>query len=221
MPQVAKFGVCVSIIGNWSRFSSVVKLPSPTLTSNSNSTIICPAAFAKAKSQKMLIAAFARISAEFPDWRLRLLGRADGAYANECRHLAAKTGLANRIEFAGFCDNLAAEYQRCAFLAFPSGDEGFGLVIADAAAFAKPCVMVNDWIGTAVAGGGVVTKPTVEAYVDGLRRMMADAELRCRMGEVAQKFCATTYSRERILDKWESLLKDALMQVACARNAFS
>ena len=208
--QVKKYGVPVSVIGNWSRFSSVVKLPPPTLTSNSNSTIIYPAAFAKGKNQKLLIEAFARISAEFPDWKLRLLGRADGGYADECRRLAAKSGFADRIEFAGFCDDLAEEYQTCAFVAFPSVDEGFGLVIADAAAFAKPCVTVRDWIGAASAGGGIVASPTVSSYADGLRMMMADVELRRRMGAAAQRFCAATYSRERILDKWESLLKESV-----------
>lgn len=206
--QVKKYGVPVSVIGNWSMFSSVVKLPPPTLTSNSNSTIIYPAAFAKGKNQKLLIEAFARISAEFPDWKLRLLGRADGGYADECRRLAAKSGFADRIEFAGFCDDLAEEYQTCAFVAFPSVDEGFGLVIADAAAFAKPCMTVRDWIGAASAGGGIVASPTVSSYADGLRMMMADVELRRRMGAAAQRFCAATYSRERILDKWEALISE-------------
>ena len=206
--QVKKYGVPVSVIGNWSMLSSVVKLPSPTLTSNSNLTIIYPAAFAKGKNQKLLIKAFARMSSEFSDWKLRLLGRADGGYADECRRLAVKSGIAGRIEFAGFCDSLAAEYQKCAFVAFPSVDEGFGLVIADAAAFAKPCVTVRDWIGAASAGGGIVASPTVSSYADGLRMMMADVELRRRMGAAAQRFCAATYSRERILDKWETLISE-------------
>ena len=204
--QVKKYGVPVSVIGNWSMFSSVVKLPPPTLTSNSNSTIIYPAAFAKGKNQKLLIEAFARISAEFPDWKLRLLGRADGGYADECRRLAAKSGFADRIEFAGFCDDLAEEYQTCAFVAFPSVDEGFGLVIADAATFGKPCVTVRDWIGAASADGGVVTRSTVEAYAEGLRRLMGDPGLRKRMGEAARKFVVEHYSSERILDKWEALV---------------
>lgn len=208
--QVKKYGVPVSVIGNWSMFSSVVKLPPPTLTSNSNSTIIYPAAFAKGKNQKLLIEAFARISAEFPDWKLRLLGRADGGYADECRRLAAKSGFADRIEFAGFCDDLAEEYQTCAFVAFPSVDEGFGLVIADAAAFAKPCVTVRDWIGAASADGGIVTKSTVAAYAEGLRQLMVAPELRRQTGEAARKFVLERYSRERILDKWESLLKESV-----------
>ena len=58
------------------------------------------------------------------------------------------------------------------------------------------------------AGGGIATKPAAAAYADGLRRLMADAELRRCMGEAAQKFCEENYSRDRILDKWEALLKE-------------
>ena len=253
VPQVEKYGVPVHVIGNWSRFGEMKKdgamgeklvgdissssrmdglFHSPTPTQYSNSltpTIIYPAAFAKGKNQKLLIRAFAKVAEELSDWRLRLIGRAEGRYAEECRKLAAKLGETGfimsttpatncghpKIEFAGYCENMTAEYERCAFVAFPSLDEGFPLTIADAAAFAKPCVMVKDWIGTAGRGeqsaeGGVVTKPTVGAYSEGLRRLMADAELRRRMGERAREFCAEYYSRKRILDQWERMLSETV-----------
>ena len=110
------------------------------------------------------------------------------------------------MEFAGFCDDLSAEYARCSFVAFPSLDEGFGLAIADAAAFAKPCLTVRDWIGTAAAEGGIVTRHTARAYAEGLRRLMSDAGLCRRMGERAREFASQRFSRERILDRWETLL---------------
>lgn len=203
VPQVDKYGVPVHVIGNWSEMRVGTLEKGSDLFSN---VVICPAAFAKGKNQKLLIAAFARISAEFPDWKLRLLGRADGDYADECRRLAAKSGVADRVEFAGFCDDLAAEYQRCAFVAFPSVDEGFGLVIADAGSFGKPCVTVRDWIGAASAGGGVVTGPNVDSYAEGLRQLMVAPELRRQTGEAARKFVLERYSRERILCKWEALI---------------
>lgn len=201
VPQVAKYDAPVFVIGNWSAYDGLA-------AKHAKKVIIYPAAFAKGKNQKLLIKAFARISNEFPEWELRLLGRAEGRYADECRSLAEKLGK-GRIGFAGFCEDMAAEYGRCAFVAFPSIDEGFPLTLADAAAFAKPCVMARDWIGTVGAGGGIAAKPTVEAYAKGLRRLMSDEGLRIRMGEAAQKFCEENYSRDRILDKWETLLKCA------------
>ena len=214
VPQVAKYGAPVYVIGNWSAYDGCV-----LAAKNAKKVIIYPAAFAKGKNQKLLIKAFARISNEFPEWKLRLLGRTEGKYADECRRLAAKlsgamgssrptgvAGVEGLIEFAGYSNDMASEYASCAFVAFPSLDEGFPLTIVDAAASAKPCVMVEDWIGTAAAGGGIVTKPTVGAYAEGLRRLMADKELRRRLGENAREFCAEHFSRAHILDKWEALL---------------
>ena len=230
VPQVEKYGAPVHVIGNWSRFSTELRVGSSAFnTSQSNSqlitpplthsstpipTIIYPAAFAKGKNQKLLIKAFARIAKEFPDWRLRLLGKAEGRYVEECRRLSVRvvdggegTRRPARIEFAGYCEDMAAEYESCAFVAFPSLDEGFGLVIADAAIFGKPCVMVKDWIGTGNGeAGGIVTESTVEAYAEGLRRLMADVDLRRLMGGRAKELVTGQFSREHILDKWESLL---------------
>lgn len=214
-PQVAKYGAKVHIIGNWSAYGNAEIW---VRASGMEKTIIYPAAFAKGKNQKFLIEAFMQVAAEFPDWRLRLLGRTGGRYADECKRLAMKLGgemgAAGQIDFAGFCADMASEYAQCAFVAFPSLDEGFGLVIADAAAFGKPCVMVEDWIGTAASGGGIVTPPTVGAYAEGLRRLMADAELRRRLGERAREFCAEHYSREHILDNWENTIREVALNRA-------
>lgn len=216
MPQVEKYGVPVHVIGNWSRFSCGLGVESlellihnSQLPTHNSQLIIYPAAFAKGKNQKLLIAAFALVAAEFPGWKLRLWGRAEGRYAGKCRRLAAKTGIADKVDFAGFCDDLAQEYAHCGFVAFPSLDEGFGLVIADAAAFGKPAVMVHDWIGTASAGGGVAAGATPEVYAEALRRMMRCSELRKDMGLKAKLFCAEKYSRKAILDEWENLLAGA------------
>ena len=222
-PQVAKYGAKVHIIGNWSAYGNAGIW---VRASGMEKTIIYPAAFAKGKNQSLLIRAFGVVANDFPDWKLRLLGRAEGSYADECRRLAAAcggmgacrptsvAGTEGRIEFAGYSNDMASEYAQCAFVAFPSLDEGFGLVIADAAAFGKPCVMVEDWIGTAASGGGIVTPPTVGAYADGLKRLMADAELRRRLGERAREFCAEHYSREHILDNWENAIREVALNRA-------
>jgi hypothetical protein len=57
---------------------------------------------------------------------------------------------------------------------------------------------------------GIVTEPTVSAYAGGVRRMMADEVLRCRLGEGSRKHCEDCYSRAKILDQWESLLESVV-----------
>ena len=157
-------------------------------------TIIYPAAFGGKKNQSLLVDAFASLAGEFPDWTLELYG---GGRIPEA--------LPSNVKAMGFCDDLSDAYARCAFLAFPSLDEGFPLTVVDAAAFGKPAVMVNDWVGSAAAGGGIVVGKSVAEYAGGLRRLMSDPALCSRMGEVARDFCAKAYSREKILDAWEAL----------------
>ena len=179
-----------------------------------NPVVLYPAAaFTRVKNQSFLICAFAAVACEFPQWRLRLLGRNDTSQGDRCRSLARRLGVADRVDFVGFAGNLAAEYAGAAFLAFPSTLEGFPLALLEGAKFGL-CPLVHSalpGVYDIVRDGetGIVTKPAVNAYADGLRRLMADAELRRRMGEAAQKFCAATYSRERILDQWETMLRAA------------
>ena len=178
-----------------------------------NPVILYPAAaFTHVKNQALLIRAFARLAAEFPEWRLRLLGRNDTRNGERCRRLVRRLGVEGRVDFIGFSKSLADEYAHAAFIAFPSTLEGFPLALLEAAKFGLCAVAHAALPGVAdiVRNGetGFVTEPTVEAYAEGLRRLMADAELRRRMGEQARAFCAERYSRERILDQWETLIKE-------------
>ena len=191
VPQVLRYGTKVKVIGNWSVFSGQA-----SQAGAAGKTIIYPAAWGGLKNHKLLLKAFARVAKEFPDWTLELYGAGK-----------APAKLPPQTKAMGFCE-LSAAYAKCAFVAFPSLDEGFGLVLADAAAFGKPAVMVRDWIGTAATGGGLVAGASVCAYAQGLRTLIADPELVRAMGERARQFCLTYYSRERILDEWMALLAE-------------
>ena len=189
VPQVLRYGAKVKVIGNWSAFPGQV-----SSSGADGKTIIYPAAWGGPKNQKLLLKAFARLVEEFPDWTLKLYGA--GKVPDK---------LPPRAQAMGYCE-LSGVYAKCAFVAFPSLDEGFPLTLVDAAAFGKPAVMVRDWIGTAATGGGILSGASVRAYAQGLRTLMADPELTRAMGERAREFCAANYSRERILDEWMALL---------------
>ena len=197
----------VAVIGNYAEIASFEGArPEPI--------ILYPAAAVnRVKNQKLLIEAFALLAEEFPDWRVRLLGRDSAAYAKQCRKLIARKGLADRIELAGFTSDLPGEYSRAAFIAFPSTLEGFPLAILEAAQFSLAAVVQNGLPGAediVTDDTGIVTEPTVSAYAGGLRRMMADEVLRCRLGEGSRKHCEDCYSRAKILDQWESLLESVV-----------
>ncbi len=200
-----------SVIGN---YASLASTPNSSLsTLDSSHTILYPAAaLNRVKNQKLLIEAFALLASDFPEWNVRLLGKDTTPYASACRRLVERKGLGDRIEFVGFTKDLPSEYSRAAFVAFPSTLEGFPLALLEAAQFALPAVAQNGLPGVAdiVLDGetGLVSAASPRAYAESLRRLMSDDALRRRLGERARTFCAERYSRERILDEWESLLGD-------------
>jgi len=175
--------------------------------------VLCPAAVVNGvKNQELLVRAFARVSADFPAWRVRLLGRADNPAAERCRRLARRLGVEGRVEFAGLAADMPEEYARAAFVAFPSRLEGFPLAVLEAAAFALPVVAQRSLpgVGDIVRDGetGFVADPTPAAYAAALARLMSDGALRARLGEGARRRCEGEYSKEAVLGKWEKLLRE-------------
>ena len=196
----------IFIIGN----HAPIPTPPPHPSNPCSHTILYPAAtINRVKNQKLLIRAFAQVAGEFPEWKVRLLGKDTTSYAESCRRLIARKELASRIEVVGFTGSLASEYAAAAFIAFPSTLEGFPLALLEAARFALPAVAQKDLPGVLdiILDGetGIVADASTSAYADALRRLMSDEALRSRLGGNARRLCAERYSREQILDQWEDL----------------
>lgn len=195
----------LSVIGNYTEGvagDGAVPQPSPVI-------LYPAAALNRVKNQKLLIEAFSMLAADFPEWKVRLLGKDSTAYAAQCRALIDRRGLAGRVEMVGFTGDLGGEYSRAAFIAFPSTLEGFPLAILEAARFSLAAVVQRALPGVediVTDTTGIVTAPDAASYADGLRRMMQDGDLRRRLGEGARDYCATRYSRAKILDLWEDML---------------
>lgn len=122
----------------------------------------------------------------------------------------ARLGVGNQVDIVGFTNDLAGEYSRAAFIAFPSRLEGFPLAILEAAKYALPTLATSNLPGvTDIVRSdetGLVVPRTVPAFAAGLRKLMTDVAYREALGLVSRDYCAAHYSRARILDRWESLL---------------
>lgn len=204
--------VKTKVIGN---YTEIIPPPNSQLSTQNSQlkTILYPAATVnKVKNQKLLIEAFAKIANDFPGWKVRLLGKTETKYAKSCRTLVEKFRLADRIEFAGFTDDLAGEYAKASFVAFPSTLEGFPLAVLEAASFGLPVVAQKALPGVrdivVDAETGLVSESGALEYSKALARLMSDDSLRRRLGTRAQERCAEEYSKERVMDKWESLLRE-------------
>jgi glycogen synthase len=111
-------------------------------------------------------------------------------------------------------DELARRYGRAAVVACPSRREGFGVVAAEAMAHGRPIVAsaVGGLLDLVVHGetGLLVPPGDVAALRAALGQLLADADLRRRMGEAGRARARAELSWDRVLDRTLEAYHDAL-----------
>jgi glycosyltransferase involved in cell wall biosynthesis len=129
----------------------------------------------------------------------------DGWWRQSAEKLVRRHRLGDRVRFLGWLgdDKLRAAYDRAAVVAVPSlWQEPFGMVGLEAMARGRPVVAsdvggILDWLVDGVTG--LLAPPgDVGALASALRRLLADPELRARMGaagadRVRDHFTADTH----------------------------
>lgn len=162
------------------------------------------------KRPDLLLRAWTKLQADFPEWRLRFVG--DGDYLPELKRLAGTLG-AERVYFEGFCDP-ATFYRNASIFCMTSAYEGFCMVLVEAAAFG--CVpaafdsfsAVRDIID-AGENGLLVPPFDSEKYAETLAQLMRDDVLRERLAGAALKI-PEKFSPQKIGDQWEKLFRDLI-----------
>ena len=149
------------------------------------------------KGQRELIAALAQL----PDARLLLVGddlEQGGAFRAGLERDAERAGVRERVIFTGYRPDARALVGELDVLALPSWTEGLPLVVLEAMASARP-VVATPVGGTPelVADGetGLLVPPRdPDALAAALRRLLADADLRRRLGEAGERRAREEFS---------------------------
>ena len=123
---------------------------------------------------------------DHPDLRLHVVG--SGWWEAELHRYAADRGAGDTVVFEGHVDeNRKHEvYEQAWALALPSLKEGWGLVVGEAGMHRTPTVAYRSAGGTRESiahdvSGLLVDEP--RDFVDALRDLLTDSELRARLGE--------------------------------------
>ena len=165
-------------------------------------------ALVRLKGFDLLIRALATLRSRDSDGHLAIVG--DGPELQPLRTLAQELGVANRVHFLGKRGDVGAILRdACDIVAIPSRIEAFGLVAAEAAVFGRPAV------ASAVGGiGEVVQDGTTGLLVPGgdhlalaaaLERLIADPELRRKLGEAARARVLAEFTSARVARSFEGL----------------
>ena len=173
------------------------------------------------KGVRYLIEAFARLRGTLgPTLKLRIAGDTTPVAAGPERHaleaLAARLGIAEAIEFAGWVEHeaLPAFLRGLDVFVLPSVFEGFGVAAVEASAAGLPVVASNvHGLPEVVRDGttGLLVPPrSPDALADALGRLINQAALRETMGRAGRDFVAARYDWRQNARQMERLYASVL-----------
>ena len=177
--------------------------------------ILCVGSLSHNKGQDLLIEAWARIAARYPDWSVQVYGKGDAA---PLLALAAARGIAERIEFHAPVADIAARYRESSLFVLPSRSEGFGMVLLEAMSCGTPCISFDCPSGPGDIlsdgkDGVLVPAEDVAALAAAIESLIDNPERREALGQQA-RITAHTYRIDRIAAHWDQLFTSLV-----ARNA--
>lgn len=175
----------------------------------------------RVKGFDLLVRAFAEAAATTliaDDVRLRIGG--DGPEEGALRALADELGVGDRVDLPGRLDRrqVVAEMARATVVVVPSRAESFGITVLEAWRAGAPVVATTrggppEFVTD--GGTGLLVDPTdTRALAAALGRLLADPDLRGRLGRAGAALVATEYSWERVADRYERLYVRPRKQLA-------
>ncbi|MGP3737728.1 glycosyltransferase family 4 protein (plasmid) [Streptomyces sp. GDS52] len=164
------------------------------------------------KRYDLIIEAFARVAAEYPEWQLRIYGK--GEEQAGLRRLIESLGLWNNVFLMGAATPMEAEWVKGSIGVAASNFEPFGMTIVEAMRCGLPVVSTDCPYGPGEiikdgVDGRLVPVGDAAALGAALLDLVRDDELRRRMGRAALDN-ARRYAPGPVVAQAERLVRDAV-----------
>lgn len=164
------------------------------------------------KGFDLLVTSFSRLAAEFPRWRLVIVG--DGEKRQEIAAQVAHLGLAGRVILTGRLQNPFPVLAQGDLFVLSSRFEGFPNVLLEAMACGLPVVSFDCPSGPSeiIRDGvdGILVPPgDVDALTVALGRLMGDPDERARLAARAKEV-TERFGIEKVVGQWEKLLWEVI-----------
>ena len=175
------------------------------------------------KQTQILVRAFARLAADFPDWQVAVYGdlKEKKPYYRDLMEEIRALGLENSVHLCGPTHDVRAKLRAADIFAFPSAYEGFPLALTEAMATGLPGVgfCSADAVKDLIVDGesGILCEDGEIAFSDGLRHLMENQELRVQMGKRAAEQMKA-YAPDLVWNQWQSLIERVLHESEPARK---
>ena len=163
------------------------------------------------KRVETLLEAAARLRGEVMNLRVIVAGQ--GPWRTRLTELAASLGVSDVVTFTGWVDEERKQrlLREAWVLALPSVNEGWGLVVMEAAANRTPSVAfrVGGLEESVLDGQTGLLVSDAEAFTTTMRRLLEDQDLRESLGSEAAAH-ALRYSWEDTAEGFDAVLRQAL-----------
>jgi glycosyltransferase involved in cell wall biosynthesis len=194
----------------------IVRIPNAVHTAGrkpsrqENPVVVAAGRLVGQKGFDLLIPAFGLACRRHPGWRLRIFGT--GPKMDALRALIDEHELTGHVELMGRTTRLDQELARSSIYALSSRFEGLPMVMIESMTHALPVVAFDCPTGprdvlTDEVDGLLVPPEDVNALAAALDRLMADRDLRVRMGAAAA-VTAGQYAPETVMPLWERLFTE-------------
>lgn len=170
-------------------------------------TILSLGRIHRKKALDQLVRAWAGLEEGFPNWRVRIVGPAEGDHDRELRDLATSLGVKRlSIEGAVYDDEKAKLYRACDLFVLPTLNENFGVAVAEALAAGLPVISSKGapWSGLETHRCGWWVEHGVDALASALgHAMILDDKDRWEMGRRGRAWMQRDFS-------WDSIAAEML-----------
>jgi glycosyltransferase involved in cell wall biosynthesis len=188
-----------------------VELP-PAEVDHEARTIVAVGRLVEQKGFDLLICSFARIAAEYPDWKLVIWG--EGPLRGALERSRDEKGLRDRVMLPGISREPGSWMRSGSIFVLSSRYEGFPNVLLEAMSSGMPVVAFDCPFGPAEIvrhgeDGYLVRPENADALAAALGSLMGDEPSRRRMGLAARKN-VERFGLEKVLEQWDEALAAAL-----------
>jgi glycosyltransferase involved in cell wall biosynthesis len=177
-------------------------------------TVIFVGRMARNKGVESLVEACCRLTPDFPDLQLRMLGAGEDGLVANLRRTTADRGCPALLDMRGFTrtEELPEQLSRAHVFAAPSVYEGGpGFVYLEAMACGLPAIgCEGSGVAEIISHGhtGILVPPAdADALAAALRDLLTDPEERAMIGSAARKFVLAHAERENCLDRIEAFYR--------------
>ncbi len=160
------------------------------------------------KGFDLLLKAFHRVQATYPDWQLTILG--EGPMRSELEALRSQLKLTDRVHLPGLVSNVRDYLDRADLFVMPSRFEGFPMALCEAMACGLPVLSADclsgprDIIDDGI-NGILVTTENVEALAIGLDKLMSDPAKRQQLAQNAPDIL-DRFGVEQVMGIWQNAI---------------